>query len=424
MVRILISVFEFFLLIGLIIFIGFFGNIFFRRTGFPEVLFLIAVGIVIGPLFNIVPTSIAYGILPYFSDLTLAMILFNIGIQLDLRSLFEEGIRSVGRTILYVSLSIIVIFFIFSRVFSWGVYPSLLLAVIVGGETTTVVVPELARSLADKRLFTNITIESVLNSIILIVLFFVFLNGFLNSTPFNLAGASDIIGSFFSQFSIGIMVGIIAAIIWVKFLQLVGVENYFYIATIGYVLLIYEFVDQIGGSAILAVLTMGITMVNLRLISDPLSIYLDIPKTAKQHIIDFQGEISFFLKTFFFLLLGLVLSVSSFSSPMTYLLAGVVIAVLIITRLISTQLVNRDKSAEDRNLIFFMIAQGLTPAVLATTLLLYPVPHKEGIVLIATLVIIITNIITTIGSVRFKHEKFRMMTAPKTPSNEAKPDRP
>ncbi|MCL4340274.1 MAG: cation:proton antiporter [Nitrososphaerota archaeon] len=398
----MIPVFEFFLLASLIIFIGFFGNIFFRKTGFPEVLFLIAVGIIIGPLFKIIPTSIAYSILPYFSDLTLAMILFNIGIQLDLRSLFQEGIRAIGRTVLYVSISVIVIFFIFSHIFNWGTYSSLLLSVIIGGETTTVVVPELVRSLADKRLFTNLTIESVLNSVILIVLFFVFLNGFLNSTPISLAGATDLVGSFFSQFSIGIVVGLIAAIVWVKFLQLVGVENYFYIATIGYVLLIYEFVEQIGGSAILAVLTMAITMVNLRFISDPLSIYLDIPKSAKQYIIDFQGEISFFLKTFFFLFLGMVLSVSSFSSPLTYLLAGIVIVVLALSRLTAIQLVNRDKSAEDRKLIFYMMAQGLTPAVLATTLLLYPVPHREGIVLITTLVIIITNIITTIGSVRFK----------------------
>jgi hypothetical protein len=47
-----------------------------------------------------------------------------------------------------------------------------------------------------------------------------------------------------------------------------------------------------------------------------------------------------------------------------------------------------------------MMAQGLTPAVLATTLLQYDVPMSHEIVMIATFIIIFTNIITVVGARR------------------------
>lgn len=42
-----------FSVVGAILSIGFLGNIFFKKTGWPDILFLIAVGIVIGPFLNI-----------------------------------------------------------------------------------------------------------------------------------------------------------------------------------------------------------------------------------------------------------------------------------------------------------------------------------------------------------------------------------
>lgn len=42
-----------FLLVAVILFIGFLANAFFKKTGWPEILFLIVIGIIIGPILGL-----------------------------------------------------------------------------------------------------------------------------------------------------------------------------------------------------------------------------------------------------------------------------------------------------------------------------------------------------------------------------------
>src|SRR5690242_8204146 len=45
------------LAVGIIIFLGVLGESFFRRTGIPDVAFLMVAGVIIGPIFGIVSTE-------------------------------------------------------------------------------------------------------------------------------------------------------------------------------------------------------------------------------------------------------------------------------------------------------------------------------------------------------------------------------
>jgi NhaP-type Na+/H+ or K+/H+ antiporter len=106
----------------------------------------------------------------------------------------------------------------------------------------------------------------------------------------------------------------------------------------------------------------------------------------------------FFLKTFFFVFLGLELTLQSFLDLETWMLAGTVMLFLLLSRFVSTYSIDYRKDNATKRAIFFMIAQGLTPAVLATTLLDNNVAGSGEIVLIATLVIVLTNVVTAIGT--------------------------
>ncbi len=53
------------LLVSLIIIIGFLSNYQFTRTGFPGILFLILLGFLVGPIFNIVKTEDIAAYAPY-----------------------------------------------------------------------------------------------------------------------------------------------------------------------------------------------------------------------------------------------------------------------------------------------------------------------------------------------------------------------
>jgi len=189
-------------------------------------------------------------------------------------------------------------------------------------------------------------------------------------------------------------------VIWVKLMRVFSGADYLYIATIGFMLAIYVMTSAVGGSGVIAVLTLAFTMSNMRLIADPLAIYLSVPSDVKQYIMNFQDEISFFLRTFFYVFLGLVLEIRSFLSPEIYLMSLMALGVLILTRFVATWTANAPESRDDKVFVFTMMAQGLTPAVLATTLLQYDVPMSHEIVMIATFIIIFTNIITVVGARR------------------------
>ena len=381
-----------------IIFIGFFGEVFFKRTGISESLFLIFIGIVFGPIFKIFPYSLTYTIIPYISQLTLAMIMFELGVLLNAKNMVSEGLRAIFRTVIYVFISLALIYVLFRYMLGWNAYSSALLASIVGGETTTVIVPYVAKHIGDEALFANITIESVLNSIFLIIVFYFVLDAFISSTPISFLGLQTMATSLVSQISIGFFIGIIAGIIWVEFMKAFGKINYLYIATIGYVLLIYAIVNKLGGSAILAVLMLGILLSNSKQIFEGLGLKQEVDNSNLVYIRQFQGEISFFLRTFFFFFLGLVISIEILNYIFLYYFVFLVIIVLMAVRYMATKITTGKEMAKYNKAIFIMMAQGLTPAVLSTIALYYNVPKAQLIVTIVAFVIIITNVITVIGA--------------------------
>lgn len=381
-----------------IIFIGFFGEVFFKRTGISESLFLIFIGIILGPIFKVFPYSLTYAVIPYISQLTLAMIMFELGVLLNAKNMVSEGLRAILRTVIYVFISLTLIYVLFRYMLGWNSYSSALLASIVGGETTTVIVPYVAKHLGNEALFANITIESVLNSIFLIIVFYFVLDAFISSTPISFLGLQTMATSLVSQISIGFFIGIIAGIIWVEFMKAFGKINYLYIATIGYVLLIYAIVNRLGGSAILAVLMVGILLSNSKQIFEGLGLKQEVDNSNLVYIRQFQGEISFFLRTFFFFFLGLVISIVILNYIFLYYFVFLVIIVLMAVRYLATKITTGKEMAKYNKAIFIMMAQGLTPAVLSTIALYYNVPRAQLIVTIAAFVIIITNVITVVGA--------------------------
>ncbi|GAI90129.1 unnamed protein product, partial [marine sediment metagenome] len=64
-------------LVATIIFFGVFGEFFFRKTKIPDVLWLIAVGVVAGPILGIVNLEWLWAIVPYFSAIALIVVLFE-----------------------------------------------------------------------------------------------------------------------------------------------------------------------------------------------------------------------------------------------------------------------------------------------------------------------------------------------------------
>ena len=402
---------AFFIVAGIII-IGFLGNILFKKTGWPELLFLIVIGVIVGPVLNIFSKQDFLSVLPVISTLTLVMILFRGGMELNLFKVVSGSLRSLFQATAYFAIGMVGIAAFVHFIMGWALIDSFMLGSIIAQTGEVVLIPMAKRLGVQPESATLITLEAIITSIFNIVFFFAFLTARLGGEM----SFSGTLGLIFANFSIGLVIGAALGVLWLRVLSLLGKEEFTYIVTLGYVLISYVASEMAGGSGALTVLAIGIVLGNdkevfriLRMGTPP-TIFSEI----KTYLNRFQGEIAFVLRTFFFVLLGLMYEVSQSS-----LLAGLsyglpIIGILLVIRYgvvsISTW---RSPMAADKKIITGMCALGLTPALLSFIPLQYNLPNAALYTLIVTNIIIITNIITSIAAMKGKRNHAKTVT-PKT----------
>lgn len=347
--------------------------------------------------FTVLPSSTVNAMIPILSQVTFAMVVFDIGMSMKMHDVLSEGKSAIARTVLYMAISISGIALLFTVGLHWDLYQALFLGSVVGGEVSMIIVPFLARRISQYGIFSNLALESVVDSLVLIILFTVLLNGYNQGAPLDLEGLTVISKSFFQELSIGLVAGVLLGLGWVRVTKSLGHSDFFYVATVGYVLLTYVLVGQIGGSGVITALGIGLVMKNFGDLPASLGVSVAVPAVSLNYISTFQSEISFFLRTFFLFFVGFSLPASALSSPIVSFESLMVLGILAAARYVSTEAVDSRKSAKDRRLIESMMAEGMTPALLATTLIAYSVSGSAQILPIAALVIIFTNVVAAVG---------------------------
>jgi cell volume regulation protein A len=381
-----------FVLTAGIIFFGFGAEIFFRKTGVPHFLFLILVGMLLGPLLGLVSGSSFIPVLGVFSTFTLMMVLFYNGMQMDIREVVGSSSRVLLQVAIYVLVGVIAIAAAAHLVFGWDALESLIFGSIIGGETTAVIMMRVPRTLnQSSKIITFLGLESVINSIFLVVLFFMFLSIYQTGT----AAFTNALAVLASNISVGIIFGFVLSVAWILVLNYLRDYRYTYVFTLGLLLTTYVAAQISEGSGLMAVLIFGLVLGNYKSVGPLLHRELRIAGLESQ-LRGFQEEISFLLETFFFVFLGLTFVIQP-SKIVANLLAGTLfVAILLAVRYIAVNISTRGSELyRDRTMITLMCAQGLTPAVLAIVALTDNLPLANSFVSIVVFVIIITNVITT-----------------------------
>lgn len=96
-----------FLLVGVIIGIGFVGSLFFERTRIPDLLSLVVIGILMGPVFGLVDASQLDTMAPYVGALALMIILFEGGLNLDFEKIVTQLVPAFLLTVSVFAFSMI-----------------------------------------------------------------------------------------------------------------------------------------------------------------------------------------------------------------------------------------------------------------------------------------------------------------------------
>ena len=385
-----------FAVVAAVVALGFLGELLFRRTGVPSFLFLILIGILLGPVFGVFSGSELRPILGLFAELTLIMILYYSGLELKFRNIVQGGGRAVLLVVLYFSMALLGVATFAHFAMRWDSSEALILGAIIGGQTSAPVVAPLARSLrlpADT--VALVTIESVLNSIVGIITFLALVQIY-SSAVVDLAASLTKVAA---AYSIGIVPAVVVSFLWLFILEKVRDQKYTYVLTLGMILATYSGTEYLGGSGELAVFVFGLVFGNYKVLNLIRSRQIDIDPLMSK-LSGIQDEISFLLNTLFFVFLGLTFALEPSSILIGVVAGGALTAILIGTRSISTFLATTGSTmATNRAEVILLSAQGVTQATLAILALNYALPQANTILELVAYVIIFTNVITTVGSI-------------------------
>ena len=74
--------------------IGVLGELIFKRTQIPDVIWLMIMGVFMGPVTGLVPREFLEEVAPFFGAVTLVVVLFDGGIKLNITQLLKAAPRS------------------------------------------------------------------------------------------------------------------------------------------------------------------------------------------------------------------------------------------------------------------------------------------------------------------------------------------
>ena len=394
---------------ALIILIGFLANYLFNKTGLPDMLILIFLGVLFGPILGVFNPTAVKSFAPYIAALALAYILFDGGIGLNIRKVIFNSPRAVLLAVSGFVFSVLGVGLFMVVVFNVPVVYGLLFGSIFGGSSSVVVISLASKIRISEKASITLILESAITDILCIVISLSLLDVIIK-------GQTDIgaIGlGIAGKFLIGAVIGLVLGFAWLFALKRVASIPFSYMLTLGIVLMGYAFSEGLGGSGALCALLFGLILGNergiMRLfrqngfngndVGNNGKIFLFVSKGLKR----FESEVAFLIRTFFFVFLGIIVSISSLS----ILLYGVLLSLILLSTRFGAVWLTTLKSSlhKERPIMTLILTRGLAAAVLATLPAQYGLSYSNLFVDLAVVVIVTTAIIATIGSLATSRKK-------------------
>jgi cell volume regulation protein A len=389
-----------FALLGGLLVLAFVANRLFQWTRVPDVVVLMATGLAIGPVLHWVQPERFEGVARAFGSLALILILFEAGLDLDLRRTLRHFPGGLLLGFVTYTLTTLAVGAIVWRNLGLPLRDAMAVGAIMGCTSSTIVLPILQQWKARESVRVTLLVESTLGDI-LAVLTTQFL---LEFDPAQGSAVRGLASTLALQITISLAAALAIGFLWSKLLPFLSEQRFWQVLTFSMVLLLYAGTEAAKGSGLLAVLGFGLTLSNLPGARPEMAAMFQwaVPHAAKhEQILSFHSELSFLVRTFFFVMIGVVVKMSGLRA-IWLLLLGVMGAIWL-ARWVSVQLTSwswRECTAEDRKVVLWMLPRGLITIVLALAV----VEARGGGALsflppLAFAVILLTNLLVLIGAI-------------------------
>jgi NhaP-type Na+/H+ or K+/H+ antiporter len=380
------------LFLGVLIFLGNIFNRIFSLTKIPDLLFLIGIGLLIGPVLTLASPS-SFGIVgPIFTTVTLAIILFEGGLHLTLDTIKNSFKGTIALT---VSSFIITLLVVAGSLYFFQIlplFPALMLGAIVGGTSSAIVIPLAGKLHMEKNGTAILSLESAITDVLCIIVLLTFIDAY------NLGNVNvpTMFGKLIASLIMAVILGILGGVFWSTFYHRLGDMRSIFL-TPAFLFILYGIVDTIGYSGAIAALAFGVTLGNLG--SFNLAAHFPDWKNIPQVELtptetEFLAQLVQLLKTFFFIYIGLSIEFTEIDS---FIFAILITAVLFVIRIVLVYVtVPRSIPVWDASVIAIMIPKGLAAAVLAAIPLQYSVEGGAFIETTTYAIILVSIVICSV----------------------------
>ncbi|MDR1006823.1 MAG: cation:proton antiporter [Bacteroidales bacterium] len=349
--------------LGLLVFAAHFFSMIFSKKKVSDVLLLMVIGIVIGPLLKLVSVKDFGSVGEVFTTITLVVILFEGAIDISIADLQRSWKTTVRLTLTNVVLTIV-----FSAIacilFGLSVINSFIIGSALSGTAAAVVIPMTNYLKIGSQTKTALVLESALSDVICLVATLALIDAAKLDEGLQIG---KVIGNLVASFVIASIVGFGSALVWASLLERVRKLRNSMFLTPAYLFFIYGVVEVMGFSGAIAVLAFGITIANMEYFQFRFLERFQQNKealTLNEHEESFIGEIVFFLKTLFFVYIGLSIT---FDNLMSLIIGITITFILLIARIVVAKFCSpKTANTFDRSIIASMIPKGLATAVLAS----------------------------------------------------------
>ncbi len=393
---------AFFGLLGGLLVIAFTANRLFSWTRVPDVVVLMAAGVVLGPLLHLAKPAQFVEITHAFGTLALLLILFEGGLELNIR----ETIRHFPGGLVFGVLSYGFTFLLIGIVAHFGLNLSYsnaaLVGAVLGCTSSTVILPVLQQLGAREPVKVILLIESTLGDVLGVLTVGLLLDVRSGATT----GGGDAMRVLAIQIFIPLASAFVVGFLWTRLLPHLTDQRFWQVLTFAIVLLIYSVTESLHGNGLLAVLGFGLTLSNLPTKKNAVteSGFWFTPR-IKPHekILSFHSELSFLVRTFFFVLIGVVVDLSGLGK-LWIVIPGILAAIFVSRWLavMSSSWSWREVRPDERELMSWIFPRGLITIVLALQVLEAVDTGLSFLSGLAFVAILFTNFLVIVGGIRMR----------------------
>ncbi len=368
--------FKLLLLISFTVILGFISSLIYGKTKIPDIIWLLIFGLILGPITHTYSPELYIKLSTIMSIIALCIILFDAGINIDIKFLAESFPKSILLIATTYPLTVIIIGLTLTLICpeKFDLLKGLLLGGMIGGTSTVSTLGILGSFRGKESILGRVKNTLLLESILTDPIGIIFCITIIKLIILSKISFFTVLENLFILFTSSILLGYAFGFLWAMILDKLSGRPLTYIITLAVTFLVYIFSEEFlgEGSGALAVFMYSLAIANFQYI-------LGITGTKRRIKIDlaqlrnFHMEITFLIKSFFFVYIGLIASISFNQVFIGILVVILILIVRFFSALITSKIFGFNKF--ERLIMQSICASGLPALVMSQLPLIYD-PNK------------------------------------------------